>query len=132
MEHVLREDRDHSLTPASLAEHDTGSSRGVTAPHGHRVAETAQTNECVASIIAGMDEADARRRMVTHVIEDTVAESQAKHRATVPDGHVRPSVAVNPVRIKTDVALIGEGQQIYSDECGVTHRTPLIDRVRRS
>jgi hypothetical protein len=123
----LTEDGDHSLAAASLAEHDARGARRLAASHSHRVAETGQPDKCVASVVTRVHEAHTRRRVVAHVVKGAVAESKSEHRAAVAHCHVWLPVAIDSIRIKTDFALIDEGEQIDREERGVTHETPLID-----
>jgi hypothetical protein len=126
-EHFLGEGSDNSLAAASFAKHNSHSASRITSSHGYGVAKTAQSHKSVTSVIVWMHEADARRRVVTHVVKGTIAEPQPDHRATVTYRHVRAALAIDPVRIIPHFALIDEGQQIDRDEFDVTHRTPLID-----
>ena len=122
-EDVLREDHDHSLSSTSLAKDHSLTSGSFTGANDGAIANARKADGGVARVVIGMDEARARRRVVTHVAKDTVTEAKSEDHTTVTYRDVRIPVAVDSIRVVSDLTLVDVGEQIDAHEFLASHES---------
>jgi hypothetical protein len=122
-EDVLSEDDDDSLSPTSLAEDHPFLPGGVTSSHDGAITNARKSYDGVARVVIGVDDTRSWGRVVAHVAKDTVAETKSEHDATVTDGDVRFTVAIDAVGVVTDFSLVDEGEQIHAHKFGASHES---------
>jgi hypothetical protein len=122
------EDGDDTFAATTLSQHGTYGASSVARPHGDPIAEARESHECVAGVIVWVHQTGARRRVITYVTKDAVAQAKSEHHPAVADRDEGSAVTVDAIRIQSDLTLIHEGEQVDADQPNIIHGSPLTDR----